>query len=52
MNLLLRYLILCLMLKSDKAKSSKPSYSDAIIRHYRILPHDMGFRHHVPNYRY
>ena len=52
MNLLLRYLILCLTLKSDKAKSSKPSYSDAIIRHYRILPHDMGFRHHVPNYRY
>ena len=52
MNLLLRYLILCLMLKSDKAKSSKPSYSDAIIRYYRILPHDMGFRHHVPNYRY
>lgn len=22
------------------------------VRHYRVLPHDMGFRNHLPNYRY
>lgn len=52
MNLLIRYLILSLMLKADKSHATKPHYTDAITRHYRILPHDMGFRHHVPNYRY
>lgn len=52
MNLLIRYLILCLMIKADKSNPSKPTYTDPIIRNYRILPHDMGFRHHVPNYRY
>lgn len=52
MNLLIRYLILSLMLKADKSSATKPNYTDAITRYYRILPHDMGFRHHVPNYRY
>lgn len=48
MNLLLRYLILCLTFKSTK----NPKFTDTVSRSYRILPHDMGFRDHVPNYRY
>lgn len=48
MNLLLRYLILCLTFKSK----GTPKFTDTVSRSYRILPHDMGFRDHIPNYRY
>lgn len=50
MNLLFRYLLLTLWLKEHR--DTKPKVTDAITRQYRILPHDMGFRDHVPNYRY
>lgn len=50
MNLLFRYLLLTLWLKEHH--DAKPSLTDRIERQYRILPHDMGFRDHVPNYRY
>lgn len=49
MNLIFRYLILCLLMKNPK---TLPKFTDTVIRKYRILPHDMGFRDHVPNYRY
>lgn len=49
MNLLIRYLILCLTFKNY---TTLPKFTDTITRKYRILPHDMGFRDHVPNYRY
>ena len=29
-----------------------PIIFNPVNRHYRILPHDMGFRNHLPNYRY
>ncbi|MFW2177402.1 MULTISPECIES: acyl-CoA thioesterase [unclassified Moraxella] len=48
MNLLLRYLILCLTFRTKQT----PKFTDVVSRDYRILPHDMGFRDHVPNYRY
>lgn len=50
MNMLLRYFILSLLLKNEYKKS--PNFTQAITRQYRILPQDMGFRDHVPNYRY
>lgn len=48
MNLLIRYLIMCLSFNH----SNNATYTAPITRSYRILPHDMGFRDHVPNYRY
>lgn len=50
MNMLLRYLILSLLLKYDNTRPQH--FHNPISRDYRILPHDMGFRDHIPNYRY
>lgn len=50
MNMLIRYFILSLLLKHEN-KIPTP-FTSPITHQYRILPHDMGFRDHVPNYRY
>ena len=51
--MLIRYLLLLgLLKKSQQAGASVPHFSQPILRNYRILPHDMGFRDHIPNYRY
>lgn len=58
MNMLLRYFIMTHLLKQQlKSQSvretlSKEMLTAPIIRHYRVLPQDMGFRDHLPNYRY
>ena len=58
MNMLLRFFIINHLLKqalkkqtADK-KLTVEALSAPTVRHYRILPHDMGFRDHLPNYRY
>lgn len=48
--MLLRYLILSLLVKNETKKGM--NFTQPISRQYRILPQDMGFRNHVPNYRY
>lgn len=57
MNMLLRFFIMTTLLKQKlKEQSDKPlskeTLSAPIVRRYRVLPHDMGFRDHLPNYRY
>lgn len=58
MNMLLRFFIMTRLLKqqlkhqSVQAQLSDETLSAPVVRHYRVLPHDMGFRNHLPNYRY
>ncbi|MGO2622581.1 MAG: acyl-CoA thioesterase [Psychrobacter sp.] len=58
MNMLLRFFIMTSLLKqqlNQQAVSEHLSVETLMtptVRHYRILPHDMGFRDHLPNYRY
>ena len=58
MNMLLRFFIMYgLLLQQLKRQSlsqrlSVEALSAPTTRHYRVLPHDMGFRDHLPNYRY
>ena len=58
MNMLLRFFIMIHLLKQElkgqptSKKLTIETLSAPIIRHYRVLPHDMGFRDHLPNYRY
>lgn len=58
MNMLLRFFIMTSLLgrelkqQSTSEKLSNETLNAPVIRHYRVLPHDMGFRDHLPNYRY
>lgn len=58
MNMLLRFFIMSSLLKQQlkqqslSERLSVEALTAPIVRHYRILPHDMGFRDHLPNYRY
>lgn len=58
MNMLLRFFIMTSLLKQElKKKSVSKSVSEETlkapaVRHYRVLPHDLGFRDHLPNYRF
>ena len=58
MNMLIRFFIMVSLLKQQlNAQSVSESLSvetltTPTVRHYRVLPHDMGFRDHLPNYRY
>ncbi|MBE0445239.1 acyl-CoA thioesterase [Psychrobacter sp. FME5] len=58
MNMLIRFFIMVYLLKQQLKKQSvsEPLSIDTlmapIVRYYRVLPHDMGFRDHLPNYRY
>lgn len=68
MNMLIRYFILMHLLKreggkpvSSNSKNNKQEPAESLdqdlffkpfSRSYRVLPHDMGFRNHLPNYRY
>lgn len=58
MNMLIRFFIMMALLKSQLKQQEQSRFIDQeqlfapIERQYRILPHDMGFRNHLPNYRY
>jgi len=66
MNMLIRFFILLALLKQESKQrpsadsvttAQKPKLTQAelftpVSRSYRVLPHDMGFRDHLPNYRY
>ena len=58
MNMLIRFFIMVSLLKqqlnqqSTSERLSVEMLKASIVRHYRVLPHDMGFRDHLPNYRY
>ena len=58
MNMLIRFFIMASLLKQQLKKQSVSerlsveTLTAPTVRHYRILPHDMGFRDHLPNYRY
>ena len=58
MNMLIRFFIMISLLKQQLDKQSVKQRLSAemlavpIVRQYRVLPHDMGFRDHLPNYRY
>lgn len=58
MNMLLRFFIMTSLLKQAQKKHSVSerlsieTLGAPIVRHDRVLPHDMGFRDHLPNYRY
>lgn len=58
MNMLIRFFIMISLLKQQLNKQSVKQCLSAemlaapIVRQYRVLPHDMGFRDHLPNYRY
>lgn len=58
MNMLLRFFIMTSLLtrqlnqQSIRARLSTEVLTAPIVRGYRVLPHDMGFRNHLPNYRY
>ena len=58
MNMLIRFFIMVNLLKQQlKQQSVSERLSVEIltaptVSHYRVLPHDMGFRDHLPNYRY
>lgn len=58
MNMLLRFFIMTGLLKqqlkqqSVSEKLSIEVLTTPIVRSYRVLPQDMGFRDHLPNYRY
>ena len=58
MNMLIRFFIMVSLLKqqlnqqSVSERLSVETLTAPTVRHYRVLPHDMGFRDHLPNYRY
>ncbi|WP_201541914.1 acyl-CoA thioesterase [Psychrobacter faecalis] len=58
MNMLIRFFIMVSLLKQQLKQQtanehlSVETLTKPIVRHYRVLPHDMGFRDHLPNYRY
>lgn len=58
MNMLLRFFIMISLLKQQLKQQSVDGQlsmellTEPVVRHYRVLPHDMGFRNHLPNYRY
>lgn len=58
MNMLLRFFIMTSLLKqqlkqqSVSERLSIETLTAPTVRQYRVLPHDMGFRDHLPNYRY
>ena len=58
MNMLLRFFIMSSLLKQHLKQQTTSEHistevlTTPVIRHYRILPHDMGFRDHLPNYRF
>ncbi len=58
MNMLLRFFIMISLLKQQlkrQATGEQLSIEELrvpVVRNYRILPHDMGFRDHLPNYRF
>lgn len=58
MNMLMRFFIMISLLKQQLKQQpvherlSMATLTAPIIRCYRILPQDMGFRNHLPNYRY
>ena len=58
MNMLLRFFIMTSLLKQQlkqqaiTEKLSMETLTAPVVRSYRVLPQDMGFRNHLPNYRY
>ncbi|WP_182407094.1 acyl-CoA thioesterase [Psychrobacter sp. GP33] len=57
MNMLVRFFIMVSLLKQQQKQQAMVHMSLELVtaptlRDYRILPHDMGFRTHLPNYRY
>lgn len=55
MNMLLRYFFLKILitLKANKNKLTLDQLINQKISHsYCVLPHDLGWRNHLPNYRY
>ncbi len=58
MNMLIRFFIMIGLLRQQLKQQQKSqkvaseTLNAPIVRHYRVLPHDMGFRDHLPNYRY
>ena len=58
MNMLIRFFIMVSLLKQQLKQQSISKHLSVetltvpVVRHYRVLPHDMGFRDHLPNYRY
>ena len=58
MNMLLRFFIMYGLLQQQLKRQSLSerlsieTLSAPVSRRYRVLPHDMGFRDHLPNYRY
>lgn len=67
MNMLIRFFILMKLLQREIDQQQKSAEKKGAVlqdsnnrntefepfsRSYRILPHDMGFRDHLPNYRY
>ena len=58
MKMLIRFFIMVSLLKqqlkqqSTTERLSIETLTTPTVRHYRVLPHDMGFRDHLPNYRY
>ncbi len=58
MNMLIRFFIMTSLLRQQlKQQPASQTLSEETImtptvRQYRVLPHDMGFRDHLPNYRY
>lgn len=58
MNMLIRFFMMVSLLKQQLKQQPSSVHLSAetltapIVRHYRVLPHDMGFRNHLPNYRY
>lgn len=53
MNMLLRFLLLLLTLRQQRLQGvPRPALTGVIENSYRVLPHDMGWRDHLPNYRY
>lgn len=58
MNMLVRFFIMMALLKRQLkqqpagVKITEEQLFKVIEQRYRVLPHDMGFRNHLPNYRY
>ncbi|WP_435980084.1 acyl-CoA thioesterase [Psychrobacter sp. DM4] len=58
MNMLLRFFIMTSLLRQQlKQQPVRQNLSEErlkipVVRHYRVLPHDLGFRDHLPNYRF
>ena len=58
MNMLIRFFIMVNLLKQQLKQQTASEHlsvatlTTSVIRQYRVLPHDMGFRDHLPNYRY